>query len=69
MTNTLTRGVAFLLFLMITAIPTQGQKRKKGNQTDTSQIPPELYSSMDYRLVGPFRGGRSASVTGVPGNP
>ncbi|MAN59343.1 MAG: glycosyl hydrolase, partial [Flavobacteriaceae bacterium] len=28
-----------------------------------------LYDALEYRLVGPFRGGRSAAVTGVPGNP
>lgn len=28
-----------------------------------------LYSGLEYRLVGPFRGGRSAAVTGVPGKP
>jgi photosystem II stability/assembly factor-like uncharacterized protein len=28
-----------------------------------------LYSSLEYRLVGPFRGGRSAAVTGVPEEP
>ena len=28
-----------------------------------------LYSALEYRLVGPFRGGRSAAVTGVPGKP
>src|SRR5437868_5083529 len=26
-----------------------------------------LFGAMSYRLVGPFRGGRSAAVTGVPG--
>ncbi|WP_026913576.1 WD40/YVTN/BNR-like repeat-containing protein [Christiangramia portivictoriae] len=29
----------------------------------------ELYSALEYRLIGPFRGGRSAAVTGVPGKP
>ncbi|MHA7059330.1 VPS10 domain-containing protein [Aquimarina sp. M1] len=29
----------------------------------------ELYNALEYRLVGPFRGGRSAAVTGVPGKP
>jgi photosystem II stability/assembly factor-like uncharacterized protein len=29
----------------------------------------DLYSALDYRLLGPFRGGRSAAVTGVPGKP
>ncbi len=28
-----------------------------------------LYSGLEYRLVGPHRGGRSAAVTGVPGKP
>lgn len=27
------------------------------------------YSSLEYRLIGPFRGGRSAAVTGVSGKP
>src|SRR5438128_622220 len=27
------------------------------------------FGSLRYRLVGPFRGGRSAAVTGVPGKP
>ena len=30
---------------------------------------PELYNAMEYRLLGPFRGGRSAAVTGVPNKP
>ncbi|WPY98811.1 VPS10 domain-containing protein [Christiangramia sp. OXR-203] len=29
----------------------------------------ELYGALEYRLIGPFRGGRSAAVTGVPGKP
>ncbi|AVR44912.1 glycosyl hydrolase [Christiangramia fulva] len=29
----------------------------------------KLYDALDYRLIGPFRGGRSAAVTGVPGQP
>ena len=29
----------------------------------------KLYDALDYRLLGPFRGGRSAAVTGVPGKP
>lgn len=28
-----------------------------------------MYSALEYRLIGPFRGGRSAAVTGVPGKP
>ena len=35
-----------------------------------AQIPKDsLYSALEYRLIGPFRGGRSAAVTGVAGKP
>jgi len=27
------------------------------------------YDAMHWRMIGPFRGGRSNAVTGVPGNP
>ncbi|WP_245871781.1 WD40/YVTN/BNR-like repeat-containing protein [Sediminicola luteus] len=44
-------------------------QRRKKKQTVSETYPSELYSSLKYRLVGPFRGGRSAAVTGVPGQP
>jgi photosystem II stability/assembly factor-like uncharacterized protein len=33
------------------------------------QFPPNLYSGLHWRSIGPFRGGRSNAVTGVPGQP
>ncbi|WP_054558753.1 WD40/YVTN/BNR-like repeat-containing protein [Croceitalea dokdonensis] len=59
-------GIA-LLSLCFVAFTGESQRRKKN--TATPEIPAELYSSLEYRLVGPFRGGRSAAVTGVPGEP
>jgi hypothetical protein len=39
-------------------------------QRTTSQIiNEEQYNALEYRLIGPFRGGRSAAVTGVPNQP
>jgi photosystem II stability/assembly factor-like uncharacterized protein len=32
-------------------------------------IDPALWAGLEYREVGPYRGGRSAAVTGVPGRP
>lgn len=29
-------------------------------------VDPKLYSALEYRLIGPFRGGRAPAVTGVP---
>ena len=59
----------FLLALFIFPDHLEAQKRKRNSTTTTKVYPEELYSSMKYRLVGPFRGGRSAAVTGVPGKP
>ncbi len=33
------------------------------------QFSPNLYSGLHWRFIGPFRGGRSNGVTGVPGQP
>ena len=30
---------------------------------------PKLYEGLDYRMIGPYRGGRVTAVAGVPGNP
>ena len=54
-----------LLFVPLTA---NSQRRKKVTPVKTA-FPQELYSSMEYRSIGPHRGGRSAAVTGVPGEP
>jgi len=31
-------------------------------------VSPELFSGLQWRLIGPFRGGRAVAVTGVPGD-
>ena len=56
----------FWTFFMIQ--PAVGQLRKKKKVTSIS-YPSELYESISYRSIGPFRGGRSAAVTGFPGVP
>ena len=32
-------------------------------------VDPHLYDSLKWRLLGPFRGGKATSASGVPGNP
>jgi photosystem II stability/assembly factor-like uncharacterized protein len=32
-------------------------------------IPPALFQELRWRLIGPFRGGRALTITGVPGEP
>lgn len=56
----------FLLFL----IPFLGIGQKKTAPTKpTLAYDEKLYSALEWRSIGPFRGGRSAAVTGVPGKP
>ncbi len=45
---------------------TQAQRNKK---SAASEVDSDTYAALKYRLIGPFRGGRSAAVTGVPGEP
>lgn len=37
--------------------------------SNAQTLNPSDYSGLEYRLLGPFRGGRSAAVTGVPNQP
>lgn len=51
-------GVLILFFFGINSESTHSQTYNE-----------ELYDALEYRLLGPFRGGRSAAVTGVPNKP
>ena len=42
---------------------------KKANKKSIVSYPETLYSSLQYRSIGPYRGGRSSAVTGVEGKP
>ncbi|MGF1559454.1 MAG: WD40/YVTN/BNR-like repeat-containing protein, partial [Flavobacteriaceae bacterium] len=59
-----------LVGLITLLLPIYATAQRKGtNAQATVQFPEELYSSLEYRSIGPHRGGRSAAVTGVPGEP
>ncbi len=45
------------------------QKKKPAPAKPTVSYDEKLYTALEWRNIGPFRGGRSASVTGVPGKP
>ena len=44
-------------------------QKKPVPSTNAQVIDAQLYSGIRWREVGPYRGGRSCTVTGVPGNP
>jgi photosystem II stability/assembly factor-like uncharacterized protein len=46
-------------FLLLAAVP----------PVSAQPFSPALYQGMRWRLIGPFRGGRTVAVTGIPGSP
>ena len=56
----------YLLFITYNSLEAQSRKRVNKNKIT---YPESTYESIKYRSLGPHRGGRSAAVTGVPGNP
>lgn len=62
------RFALLFLFFLFAISPADAQRRRKARQFVTA-VDTALYGQLKYRLVGPFRGGRSAAVTGVEGEP
>lgn len=64
------RIVSFFLILFCSSSLLLGQKNK-GPKAPPAYTPVDtsLFGGLEWRNIGPFRGGRSASVTGVRGKP
>ncbi|MCV6628688.1 MAG: glycosyl hydrolase, partial [Flavobacteriaceae bacterium] len=60
--------LCWVLAILILAPKFSIAQRKKSKQ-QAPAFAEKLYKGLEYRLVGPFRGGRSAAVTGVLGKP
>jgi photosystem II stability/assembly factor-like uncharacterized protein len=58
-----------LLSLLLSCSVLFAQKKKAAPVSTTPTYAQELYSGIQWRELGPFRGGRSGTVTGIPGNP
>ena len=50
-------------------INTNAQKRKKKSSEPTIKLTDSLFHGLKWRNIGPFRGGRSVTSTGVTGQP
>ncbi|MBN1388160.1 MAG: hypothetical protein JW965_06915 [Bacteroidales bacterium] len=55
-----------LILLFSTADSVYPQRNRRINKPVDDYS--SLYTDLEYRLIGPFRGGRSAAVTGIPGS-
>ena len=58
-----------ILCLLILPFFSYGQKRKKKSTERLIKIEDSLFHGMKWRNIGPFRGGRSVTSTGVAGQP
>lgn len=56
----------FTIMLAFFCFDGESQRRKRNTSTSPT-YDKSLYEGMQWRNIGPFRGGRSAAVTGVPG--
>lgn len=76
MNNRLSASWAALCLLVLAALPLGAQRRSARPSNGAATAAPttlsydqKRYESLQWRCIGPFRGGRSAAVTGVPGKP
>ena len=61
----MTRALVTPFAAALLAAPLLAQEN--GHRDPPGPVPHELFDTLDWRLVGPFRGGRSCTVTGIVG--
>lgn len=59
-----------LLLIMVSPMTIEAQRKKKKDKNQNQvRYQEEFFKSLKWRSIGPFRGGRSAAITGVPNQP
>ncbi|NET34642.1 MAG: glycosyl hydrolase, partial [Cyanothece sp. SIO1E1] len=62
-------GLILLALTTFSLSPAQAQQEKDIKKAPTGGFAEALYNSTEWRSIGPFRGGRASTATGVPGKP
>jgi len=62
-------AIRFRFFLLVVFIFSSVFAQKKRNKKEDKQKAPITYNKLEWRNIGPFRGGRSVCSTGVVGEP
>jgi len=57
--------IKIILFSILFIFSQNITSQRKSKKNNTLSFSSDLYESLSYRSIGPFRGGRSAAVTGV----
>ncbi len=58
-----------LLCLLFGYSQIDAQRKSKQSPVVLQQMDESIYDAVEYRSIGPYRGGRSCAVAGVPGKP
>ena len=53
-----------VLLMLLTAISSQG---KQSSEKKAFKYNEDMYKAMQWRCIGPYRGGRATAVAGIPG--
>lgn len=61
------KQIYWVVFFLSAAL--LGSAQKKEAKSPTLTFDEKLYNGLEWRSIGPYRGGRAAAVTGVPGKP
>ncbi len=62
--------ICLLIGISIHGYGQRGRKKSTNNKsTSTLQYDTSIFGALKWRSIGPFRGGRSCAVTGIPGKP
>ncbi len=62
------RFICTLLLLCLILFDSEAQRRKSKSQHNTLTYNQTLYEGIQWRSIGPYRGGRAGTVSGVIGN-
>jgi hypothetical protein len=63
------RLLRFITTLILAFVTLAGAGRTLGSPDSVKTVDPKLFQELRWRLIGPFRGGRTLAVTGVRGQP
>ncbi len=61
------KQIYWVVFFLLATLAVSAQKKE--TKAPTLTFDEKLYGALEWRNIGPYRGGRSAAVTGVPGKP
>lgn len=61
------KQIHWFAFFLLATLAVSAQKKE--TKAPTLTFDEKLYGALEWRNIGPYRGGRSAAVTGVPGKP